>query len=97
MTQEELEKMVLDMDDKIKALQSELRSFVNLTYRQSIRLKNGIGGIKKYYVADTNGGTVDRRLTFIDGILTFEIQSASSSLSPSVSPSSSISPSTSPS
>lgn len=31
-----------------------------------------LSGTKVYYVSDTNGGAVDRKLTFIDGILTAE-------------------------
>lgn len=32
-----------------------------------------LSGTKVYYVSDTSGGAVDRKLTFIDGVLTAEI------------------------
>lgn len=33
---------------------------------------SGLSGTKVYYVADTSGGAVTRKLTFVDGILTSE-------------------------
>ncbi len=35
-------------------------------------LFNGTTGTKVYYVSDTNGGPVDRKLTFLNGLLTAE-------------------------
>jgi len=32
----------------------------------------GLAGTKVYYVSDTSGGTVNRKLTFVDGLLTGE-------------------------
>jgi hypothetical protein len=32
----------------------------------------GLTGTKIYYVADSSGGAVTRKLTFVDGILTSE-------------------------
>ena len=32
-----------------------------------------LAGTKIYYASDTSGGTVDRKLTFIDGVLTAEV------------------------
>lgn len=36
------------------------------------RLNTGLAGTKVYYVADSSGGAVTRKLTFVDGILTAE-------------------------
>lgn len=33
---------------------------------------SGLSGTKVYYVADSSGGAVTRKLTFVDGILTLE-------------------------
>lgn len=35
-------------------------------------VNSGLAGTKTYYVSDTNGGAVNRKLTFVDGILTAE-------------------------
>lgn len=35
-------------------------------------LGTGLAGTKVYYVSDTNGGAVNRKLTFVNGILTSE-------------------------
>lgn len=32
----------------------------------------GLSGTKEYYVSDSSGGAVTRKLTFVDGILTSE-------------------------
>lgn len=99
MTNEELKNLVLDLESRVNTLQKEFNQLLGLTYRQQVRIKNGLAGSKVYYVSDTTGGATTRRLTFKDGILTLEISSPSSSLSPSLSPSKSpsLSPSISPS
>ena len=48
---------------------------MHLIYNSTTRvwtLVQGLAGAKVYYVADTSGGAVTRKLTFTDGVLTAE-------------------------
>lgn len=50
-----------------------LRDYIGLLKTDlDILAAPGLAGTKIYYVSDTNGGAVNRKLTFVDGILTAE-------------------------
>lgn len=93
---EELQRQLEDLKRQVGDLQRQISDLRDLTYRQSLRLRNALQGSRVYYVSSANGGSLTTQLTFKDGILTL---GSSPSLSPSVSPSPSpsISPSKSPS
>jgi len=60
----------------LRALTAALREYF-LTQKVDVdvvttRLNTGLAGTKVYYVADSSGGAVTRKLTFVDGILTSE-------------------------
>jgi hypothetical protein len=59
--------------DYLGALVQALRDYFNLQKTDADRLASpGLAGTKVYYVADSSGGAVTRKLTFIDGILISE-------------------------
>jgi len=65
---EELQRQIDELRQQIDAMQNEQTT----TYRQNLRLINALVGTKTYYVSDSSGGAVTRKLTFKDGILTLE-------------------------
>lgn len=75
MTNQELEGVVTELTRRLEDMERQVRGLVenpSLDYTEKLRLSNALNGIKIYFVADTSGGTVDRELTFKDGILTSE-------------------------
>lgn len=67
----------LDTDEAIRAyLRSLVRSLREYFITQKIDMDSlatpGLAGTKVYYVSDSSGGAVTRKLTFTDGILTSE-------------------------
>ena len=65
---EELQRQIDELRQQLESMQSDKTT----TYRQNLRLTNALVGVKTYYVADSSGGAVTRKLTFKDGILTLE-------------------------
>jgi TolA-binding protein len=72
MTQQEQEQLIKSLQNQITDLKKEIDDMTKISYQQGLRLTNALHGIKIYYVADSSGGAVTRKLTFKDGILTYE-------------------------
>jgi len=62
--------------DYLNAFITALREYYSLQKTDIDNLAGlvnaGLAGTKVYYVADSSGGAVTRKLTFVDGILTAE-------------------------
>ena len=57
----------------LRALIMALREYILIQKADADNLAApGLSGTKIYYVSDTNGGAVNRKLTFLNGILTAE-------------------------
>jgi hypothetical protein len=71
------ENVVLRMGDDLGATSISIRNYSNyqVAYIDSlgnINSTKALSGTKTYYVSDTSGGVVNRRLTFINGLLVSE-------------------------
>ena len=62
-----------ELRDFFRAYALALRDYFAIQKTDADRVAApGLAGTKVYYVADSSGGAVTRKLTFVDGILTLE-------------------------
>jgi hypothetical protein len=70
------ENIVLRMGDDLGATKVSIRAYNNTEmlalYSNGTISLGGLSGTKTYYVADSSGGTVNRKLTFVNGLLVSE-------------------------
>ncbi|HYD92189.1 MAG TPA: hypothetical protein VEA37_11970 [Flavobacterium sp.] len=82
MTNEEQQNLIQNLIERIEALEGQIKPQVisylpkgpNYRILELEGVVNaGLSGTNVYYVSDSSGGAVNRKLTFTDGILTAQI------------------------